>query len=87
MAETLAERVQTTETELSKSLIEQILNDDNLLILTDDLQGDVNLAATIKVMPAEFAVKENQPIRLDGDILVEEAAWATLANEEDAIEN
>ena len=57
-----AKRVQTDEAELSESLIEQILNDDNLLNLTDDLQDDVNLAATIGVLPVEFAVKENQPI-------------------------
>ena len=70
-AETSVERVLTAETELSESLIEKILNDDDLLILTYDLQDDVNLAATIRVLPAEFAVKENQPIRLDGDILAE----------------
>ena len=75
-----AERVQTDEAELSESLIEQILND-------DDLQDDVNLAVTIGVLPAEFAVKENQPTRLNGDILAEEVAWATLANEADVTEN
>ena len=82
-----AERVQTDEAELSESLIEQILNDDDLLILTDDLQDDVNLAANIVVLHAEFAVKENQPIQLDDDILAEEVAWATLADEADVIEN
>ena len=80
MAELSAERVQTDEAELSESLIEQILND-------DDLQDDVNLAVTIGVLPAEFAVKENQPTRLNGDILAEEAAWATLANEADVTED
>ena len=86
-AEASAERVQTTETELSENLIEQILNDDDLLILTDNRQDDVNLAATIGVLPAEFAVKENQPIRLDVDVLAEEAAWATLADKADTTEN
>ena len=85
--EVSAERVQTDEAELSESLIEQILNDDDLLILTDDLQDDVNLAANIVVLHAEFAVKENQPIQLDDDILAEEVAWATLADEADVIEN
>ena len=65
-------------------MIEQILNDDDLLILTNDLQDDVNLVATIRVLPTEFAVNENQPIQLDGDVLAEEVAWATLANEEEA---
>ena len=86
-AEVSAERVQTDEVELSESLIEQILNNENFLILTADLQDDVNLAATIGVLPTEFAVKENQPIRLDGDILAEESAWATLADEVDVTEN
>ena len=51
-----------TEAKLSENLIDQILNDDNLLILTDNLQGDVNLATTIGVLPAKFVVRENQPI-------------------------
>ena len=51
-----------TKTELSKNLIDQILNDDDLLILTNDLQDDVNLMVTIGVLPAEFAIRENQPI-------------------------
>ena len=58
MAETSAERVQGTETELSKNLINQILNDDDLLILIDDLQNDVNLAAIIGVLPAKFVMKK-----------------------------
>ena len=53
-AEVSAKRVQTDEAELSESLIEQILNDDDLLILTDDLQDEVNLAATIGVLPTEL---------------------------------
>ena len=47
----------------------------------------MNLAATIGVLPVEFAVKENQSIQLDGDVLVEEAAWATLGDEVDGTEN
>ena len=47
----------------------------------------MNFAATIRVLPAEFAVKENQPIWLDGDVLAEEAVWATLADEADVTEN
>ena len=60
--ETSIERVQITEIELSKSLIDQILNDDNLLILTNNLQNDENLAATIGVLLVKFVVKENQLI-------------------------
>ena len=60
--ETSIERVQITEIELSESLIDQILNDDDLLILTDDLQNDENLAATVGVLLVKFVVKENQPI-------------------------
>ena len=59
---------------MSENLIEQILNDDDLLILTDDLQDDVNLAVTMGVLPAEFAVKENKLIQLDGDVLTMEVA-------------
>ena len=66
--------MQTAEIELSENLIEQILNDDDLFILIDDLQDDMNLVAIIGVLLAGFAVKENQLIRLDGDVLVEEAA-------------
>ena len=40
----------------------------------------MNLVATVGVLPVEFAVKEDQLIQLDGDILAEEAAWATLAD-------
>ena len=80
-----AEKIYSPETELSESLIDQILNDDDLLILTDDLQEGANLAATIGVLPAKFAVRENQSIQLEGDILAEEAAWATLADEEVAV--
>ena len=47
----------------------------------------MNLAVTIGVLLAEFAVKENQPIRLDDDVLGEEATWATLVDEADATEN
>ena len=47
------------EAKLSKNLINQILNDDGLLILTDDLQDDVSLMATIGVLPFEFLVKED----------------------------
>ena len=64
-------------------MIDQILNDDDPLILTDDLQDDMNLVATIGILPVEFAVKENQLIQLDGDVLVKEATWAALANEID----
>ena len=79
------EEVYNPETELLESLIDQILNDDDLLILTDDLQEGTSLIATIGVLPAEFAMRENQPIRLEGDILAKEAAWATLADEEVAV--
>ena len=61
------------ESELSKNLINQILNDDDLLILTDNLQDDVNIAATIGVLPSEFAVKKDQPMQLEGDVLAKEA--------------
>ena len=66
IAEMSAEEMYNLETELSESLIDQILNDDDLLILTDDLQEGANLAATIGVLPAEFAVRENQLIQLEG---------------------
>ena len=49
------------ESELSKNLINQILNDDDLLILTYDIQDDVNLETIIGVLPSEFPVKEDQP--------------------------
>ena len=81
MAETSIERVQTIEARLSENLIYQILNDDDLFILIDDLQDDVNLATTIGVLPADFSVKEDQPIQLDGDVLAEDAAQATLVND------
>ena len=61
------------ESELSKNLINQILNDDDLLILTDNLQDDVNIATTIGVLPSEFAVKKDQPMQLEGDVLAKEA--------------
>ena len=48
-AEISAEKIHNLETELSESLIDQILNDDDLLILTDDLYKGANLAATIRV--------------------------------------
>ena len=38
--ETPAKKVQMTEAELSENLIDQILNNDDLLTLTDDLQDD-----------------------------------------------
>ena len=57
MTKTLAERIQTLIIELLESLIDQILNDDDLLILNDDLQEDVILVATIGVLPAKFAVR------------------------------
>ena len=49
---TLAERVQMIEAKLKENLIDQILNDDDLLILIDDLHYDVNLAATIGLLPS-----------------------------------
>ena len=58
-AEVSAERIQITEPQLSKNLINQILNDDDLLILVDDVQDDVMLIATIGVLLVEFIMKEN----------------------------
>ena len=46
-AKILAKEMHNPEIELSESLIDQILNDDDLLILTDDLQEGANLAVTI----------------------------------------
>lgn len=54
-----------------------------MLILTNDLQDDVNLAATIGM----FAMREDQPIQLDSDVLAKKAAWATLADDTDAVED
>ena len=51
------------------------------------MQDDVNLIATIRVLPFEFATKENQPIQLKGDVLAEEAIWATLVDGIDTTEN
>lgn len=81
MVGTPVEKLQMTEVGLSENLISQILNNDDLLILTNDLQDDVNLAATIGVLPTEFAMKEDQPIQLDSDVLAKKAAWATLADD------
>ena len=66
-----------TEAKLLENLIDQILNDDDLLILMDNLQDLINLAATIGVLPTEFAMRKDQPIQLDGDVLAEEVVWAT----------
>ena len=74
-----------TEAKLPENLIDQILNDDDLLILMDNLQDLINLAATIGVLPTEFAVRKDQPMQLDGDVLVEQVVWATLADDTDAI--
>ena len=70
---------------LLENLIDQILNDNDLLILIDDLQDDVNLTAIKGVLLAEFAVREDQLIQLYGNGLVEEAVWATLADDTDTI--
>ena len=58
-AEMLVEEMHNPESELSESLIDQILNDDDLLILTDDLQEGANLTATIGVLPTEFAERKS----------------------------
>ena len=78
MAKTLVERVQMTKDGLSENLIDQILNDDDLLILTNDLQDDVNIAATIGVLPTKFAMKGDQSMQLNGNVLAEEPTQATL---------
>ena len=44
------------------------------------------LTATIRVLPAEFAVKEDQPLQLEGDVLVEKATWATLAEDKELVD-
>ena len=46
--------MQFVKLELSKNLINQILNDDDLLILADYVQDDM-----IKVLPTDFAMKED----------------------------
>ena len=47
----------------------------------------MNLIATIGVLTIEFAVKENQPIQLEGDVLADEAIWATLVDGIDTTTN
>ena len=44
------------------------------------------LTATIRVLPAEFAVKEDQPLRLEGDVLVEKTTWATVAEDKELVD-
>ena len=39
------------------------------------------IAAAIEVLPTKFAMREDQPIQLDGDVWAEGATWVTLAND------
>lgn len=35
------------------------------------MKGDVILMATVGILPYEFAIKDNQPLQLEGDVLAE----------------
>ena len=76
---------QMIELVLSENLINQILNDDDLLILTDDMLGDMILMATVGIVPSEIAVRDDQPLQFEGDVLVVEALWATLAKDKQEV--
>lgn len=73
MAEVLAESGHVPDSELFENLINEILKDDDLLILTNDIQDEVTLMATIEILPSEFAVRGDQLLQLEVNVLVEEA--------------
>ena len=83
--EMVVEKMSIKGLELSENLIDQILNDDDLLILTDDMQDDMILTATIGVLPSEFAMKGDQLLQLDDDVLAKERIWATLVKDTDKV--
>ena len=57
---------------LLENLINDIMNDYDLLILTDDLQEDTALMATIGVLPLKFVMQGEQPLQLVRDVLTKE---------------
>ena len=46
----------------------------------------MTLMATIGMLPFEFVIKRDQPLQLEGDVLVKEAVWATLAEDPEGVE-
>ena len=54
--------------------------------MANDVQDDAILTATIRVLPSKFAMKKDQPLQLEGDVLAEEATWATLSKDKEEIE-
>ena len=56
------------------------------MVLADDLQDDVTLMATFGLFLLEFAIKEDQLLQLEEDILDEEAKWVALAEDKEEAE-
>ena len=67
------------EDECSKILLYNLLNDDDLL---NEYKDDLAIVATIRIIPLNFVDQASDLWYLEGDVMVKEAEYIALVQEE-----